>query len=73
MEKETFKMYAILDIETTGGDYDQEGITEIAIYQYDGYNDTYRWMPLSGDIAGLMALTDLNFQPWFSPWCADLV
>ena len=36
-------------------------------YQYDGYNDTYRWMPLSGDIAGLMALTDLNFQPWFSP------
>ena len=31
-------MYAILDIETTGGKYDEEGITEIAIYTYDGQN-----------------------------------
>ena len=30
-------MYAILDIETTGGKYNEEGITEIAIYKYDGY------------------------------------
>src|SRR5699024_3475269 len=29
-------MYAILDIETTGGKYNEEGITEIAIYKYDG-------------------------------------
>ena len=29
-------MYAILDIETTGGKYDEEGITEIAIYKHDG-------------------------------------
>ena len=29
-------MYAILDIETTGGQYNQEGITEIAIYKFDG-------------------------------------
>lgn len=29
-------MYAILDIETTGGKYNEEGITEIAIYRYDG-------------------------------------
>ena len=29
-------MYAILDIETTGGEYNEEGITEIAIYKYDG-------------------------------------
>jgi len=29
-------MYAILDIETTGGKYDEEGITEIAIYRHDG-------------------------------------
>ena len=29
-------MYAIVDIETTGGKYNEEGITEIAIYQYDG-------------------------------------
>lgn len=29
-------MYAILDIETTGGKYNEEGITEIAIYRFDG-------------------------------------
>jgi len=31
-------MYAILDIETTGGQYNQEGITEIAIYKFDGHD-----------------------------------
>lgn len=30
-------MYAILDIETTGGQFNEEGITEIAIYRYDGH------------------------------------
>ena len=30
-------MYAILDIETTGGKFNQEGITEIAIYKFDGH------------------------------------
>ena len=30
-------MYAILDIETTGGQYNEEGITEIAIYRFDGH------------------------------------
>lgn len=30
-------MYAVLDIETTGGKYDEEGITEIAIYRFDGH------------------------------------
>ncbi len=29
-------MYAIVDVETTGGKYNEEGITEIAIYKYDG-------------------------------------
>lgn len=31
-------MYAILDIETTGGKYNEEGITEIAIYKFDGHS-----------------------------------
>lgn len=31
------KIYAILDIETTGGKYNEEGITEIAIYKHDGH------------------------------------
>ena len=30
-------MYAILDIETTGGAFNEEGITEIAIYRFDGH------------------------------------
>ena len=30
-------MYAILDIETTGGKYNEEGITEIAIHKFDGH------------------------------------
>ena len=30
-------MYAILDIETTGGQFNEEGITEIAIYKYNGH------------------------------------
>lgn len=36
-------------------------------YQYDAYNDKYRWVPLNGDIAGLMAMTDAEEEPWFSP------
>ncbi|WP_396199021.1 exonuclease domain-containing protein [Flavobacterium sp.] len=30
-------MYTIIDIETTGGQYNEEGITEIAIYKFDGH------------------------------------
>jgi DNA polymerase-3 subunit epsilon len=30
-------IYAIVDIETTGGKYNEEGITEIAIYKFDGH------------------------------------
>jgi DNA polymerase III subunit epsilon len=30
-------LYTILDIETTGGQYNEEGITEIAIYKFDGH------------------------------------
>ncbi len=39
-------MYAILDIETTGGKYNEEGITEIAIYQHDGLQVTDQFMSL---------------------------
>lgn len=33
---ETTSMYAIVDVETTGGKFNEEGITEIAIYRFDG-------------------------------------
>lgn len=36
-------------------------------YQYDKYNDLYRWIPLNGDIAGLCVRTDDQRDPWFSP------
>jgi phage tail sheath protein FI len=36
-------------------------------YQYDRYNDVYRYIPLNGDIAGLCARTDQNNDPWYSP------
>jgi len=49
----TSSSYAVLD---TG-----------AKYQYDRYNDTYRWIPLNADIAGLCARTDYTTDAWFSP------
>jgi hypothetical protein len=36
-------------------------------YQFDKYNNVYRWIPLNGDIAGLCVSTDTNRDPWFSP------
>lgn len=36
-------------------------------YQYDRYNDKYRYIPLNGDVAGLAARTDYVADPWFSP------
>ncbi|WP_034544322.1 exonuclease domain-containing protein [Capnocytophaga sp. oral taxon 863] len=39
-------MYAILDIETTGGKMGEEAITEIAIYRFDGREVTDRFISL---------------------------
>nr|WP_321236654.1 exonuclease domain-containing protein [uncultured Psychroserpens sp.] len=39
-------MYAILDIETTGGKYNEEGITEIAIYKFDGHQVVDKFISL---------------------------
>ena len=36
-------------------------------YQYDRYNDVYRYVPLNGDMAGLAARTDLIADSWYSP------
>ena len=36
-------------------------------YMYDRFNDTFRYVPLNGDIAGTCARTDLQQFPWFSP------
>jgi hypothetical protein len=36
-------------------------------YQFDKYNNVYRWIPLNGDIAGLCVRTDFERDPWYSP------
>lgn len=36
-------------------------------YMFDKYNNTYRWIPLNGDIAGLCVRTDSVTDPWYSP------
>jgi len=36
-------------------------------YQFDRFNNTFRYLPLNGDIAGLMARTSDDQFPWFSP------
>jgi len=36
-------------------------------YMYDKYNDVFRYVPLNGDIAGLMVRTDNQRDPWYSP------
>ena len=36
-------------------------------YMYDRFNDTFRYIPLNGDIAGTCARNDINQFPWFSP------
>ncbi len=38
--------YAIIDLETTGGKPDEEAITEIAIYRFDGNEITDRFVSL---------------------------
>jgi len=36
-------------------------------YQYDRYNDIYRWIPMNGDIGGICARTDDTNDAWWSP------
>jgi phage tail sheath protein FI len=36
-------------------------------YQYDKYNDLFRYVPCNGDTAGTMVRTDIDRDPWYSP------
>jgi phage tail sheath protein FI len=38
-----------------------------ALYVYDKYNDTFRWISAAGHVAGLCANTDNVADAWFSP------
>ena len=36
-------------------------------YTFDRFNNTFRYIPSNGDIAGLMVRTAIDAYPWFSP------
>ena len=36
-------------------------------YMYDRFSNTFRYIPLNGDIAGICARNDIDNFPWFSP------
>lgn len=36
-------------------------------YQYDRYNDKYRWLPVSGDVAGIFGRNDFIANIWDAP------
>ena len=36
-------------------------------YQYDRFNDKYRYVPLNGDVAGTLVYSSFRAEPWFSP------
>ena len=35
-------------------------------YQYDKYNDKFRWINVAGDVAGLRAETNANNAAWYA-------
>ena len=50
-------MYAVVDLETTGGRFSEEGITEVAIYRFDGHQVVDR----------LVSLVNPFCLPYFRP------
>lgn len=62
-------MYAIIDIETTGGKFNEEGITEVAIYKFDGQNIVDQFIslvnperPIQPFVVNLTGITDKMVQ-----------
>jgi hypothetical protein len=58
------------DVRSVSGDYTMQSYSFADSnfkWQYDVFNDFYRWVPLCGDIAGVMSRTDDDRDPWFSP------
>jgi DNA polymerase-3 subunit epsilon len=58
-------MYAIIDIETTGGKFNEEGITEVAIYKFDGHEVVDQFIslvnperPIQPFVVNLTGITD---------------
>jgi hypothetical protein len=64
---EANKLSTALTFRTAVGNSSYTVIDSGYKYQYDSYNDVYRYVPLNGDIAGLCVRTDLSNDPWWSP------
>jgi nicotinamide mononucleotide adenylyltransferase len=60
------EMNDILDFADTVSYSTYAFVTDNWKYQFDKYNNTYRWVPDNGDIGGLAALTHVNADPWYS-------
>ena len=58
------EMYAILDIETTGGQFNEEGITEIAIYKFDGHEIVDQFISLVNPEKEIQELENLNSEEY---------
>lgn len=67
LDSNTDKLSSVLDFRTTVRNSSYAFIDSGYKYQYDRYNDVYRYVPLNGDIAGLAARTDNVRDPWWSP------
>ena len=62
--------FEVANIKNTRNSYDSSSYAFFDSgwkYQFDKYNNIYRWVPLNGDIAGLCVRTDYQRDPWFSP------
>jgi hypothetical protein len=60
--EKTIEWYETINVNSSYG-FADSGVK----YQYDKYNDVYRWIPLNADIAGLCARTDFVADTWYSP------
>ena len=58
---------AIVDFRTGLGTTSYAVLDSGYKYQYDRYNDVYRYIPLNGDMGGITAATEANRDAWFSP------
>jgi len=66
-DSETDKVAKCTELKTTIGSNSYCVIDSGYKYQYDPYNDLYRWVPLNADTAGLCARTENTRDAWWSP------
>lgn len=66
-ESDTTKIANCLSIKNSIGNNSYAFIDSGWKYQYDRYNDVFRWVPSNADVAGLCARTDGTNDPWWSP------